>query len=77
MGKLLFWIVVIGLGWLAWSLIRLSRRKREQSMQQSAAREPVRIVACARCGVHLPAADALKGGGQWYCGADHRDAGRR
>ena len=76
MGKLLFWVVVLGIGWVAWSMIRLSARKREQAARQSDSRELERIVACARCGVHLPASDAVRGGGDWYCGADHRDAGR-
>lgn len=36
------------------------------------------MVACARCGVHLPAADALPGpagapGRAYYCCAAHRD----
>lgn len=34
------------------------------------------IVACGRCGLHLPRSEALPGpGGTLYCSAAHRDAG--
>lgn len=91
MGKVLFWIVVLGLGWLAWSLIRVSQRKQERA--QVEADEPAsglggpakkrkdkqgaeEIVACAHCGVYLPASTALKGKGGPYCCVEHRDAAR-
>lgn len=78
MGKILFWVVVVAVGWAAWSMIRLSQRKREQVERRAGKREPEKIVACAKCGVHLPASEALSGGGDnWYCCPDHRDAGRR
>lgn len=89
MGKVLLWGVVIGLGWLAWSLVRVSQRKQDRVGEKGnggrvgregkgpAAREPEKIVACAHCGVHLPASDAVAGeGGPWCC-VEHRDAARR
>lgn len=34
------------------------------------------MVACTRCGLHLPMGDALPDSrGRLYCGAEHRDAG--
>lgn len=36
---------------------------------------PQNMVACARCGVHLPEADALRQGKHHYCCAAHRDQG--
>lgn len=77
MGKLLFWVVVIAVGWGAWSLIRVSQRKSEQAQRKEGKREPERIVACAHCGVHLPASEAVRGNGDSYCCVEHRDAGRR
>jgi uncharacterized protein len=77
MGKLLFWVVVLGAGWVVWTLIRVSQRKREQSERATRERLPERIVACEHCGVHLPASDAVRAADRWYCGPDHRDAGRR
>jgi uncharacterized protein len=76
MGKILFWVVVVAVGWGAWSMIRLSQRKREQVERRAEKREPERIVACAKCGVHLPASEALHRGDAHYCCAEHRDAGR-
>jgi uncharacterized protein len=32
------------------------------------------LVACARCRVHLPRAQALAHDQRWYCSAEHRDA---
>jgi uncharacterized protein len=34
--------------------------------------EPLPIVACAQCGVHLPIGEALPGRGGVFCGAAHR-----
>ncbi len=37
---------------------------------------PLAMLACARCGVHLPRSDALfDAGGQPFCTAEHRVAG--
>ena len=34
------------------------------------------MVACAHCGLHLPAADAVEGeGGRRYCSVEHRRQG--
>ncbi|MCD6661857.1 MAG: PP0621 family protein [Comamonas sp.] len=40
-----------------------------------ATRPPQNMVACARCGVHLPESDALREGKHHYCCAAHRDQG--
>ena len=75
MGKLLFWVVVLAVGWFVWSLIRVSQRKQERSRAGLAA--PVEIVACKHCGVFLPASDALPGPDGPYCSVEHRNAARR
>lgn len=36
---------------------------------------PQNMVACARCGVHLPENEALREGPHCYCCAAHRDQG--
>ena len=33
------------------------------------------MVRCARCGLHVPTAEAVSAGGQWYCCEAHRQAG--
>lgn len=35
------------------------------------------LVACAHCGVNLPATEALEAAGRHYCGEAHRRAGPR
>lgn len=30
------------------------------------------MVACAHCGLHLPATDALQTSSDWYCSQDHQ-----
>ena len=37
--------------------------------------EPVEMVVCAHCGVHLPATDALALGTRLYCSDAHRRLG--
>jgi uncharacterized protein len=38
---------------------------------------PGQMVACCRCGVHLPADEAVFDGKLPYCGLSHRQAGPR
>ena len=91
MGKLLFWVVVIALIWLAISLVRVSERKQTRAQdarrQDEAGRKGWRrakggserleqMVACTHCGVFLPASDALPGRNGRYCCVEHRDAQR-
>jgi uncharacterized protein len=80
MGKLLFWVVVIAVGYLAYKLMIVSQRKSEWAAKRSAGRaadgaqgEPMR--QCAHCGVHLPASESVSAGGRDYCSKEHRDAG--
>ncbi|MFA7666153.1 MAG: PP0621 family protein [Burkholderiaceae bacterium] len=76
MGKLLFWVVLLAIGWAGWSLFQLSQRKNEQSRRSASNPQPQRIVACVHCGVHLPVSEALKQRGDWYCSREHLEAGR-
>jgi uncharacterized protein len=53
------------------------RHAREQKLKAAARKNPsapavVDMVACAQCGVHLPAHDALKGTQGAYCSVQHR-----
>jgi uncharacterized protein len=43
--------------------------------RKPAAAEPVQMVQCAHCGLHLPAADALSEGSRLYCSDAHRRLG--
>jgi uncharacterized protein len=70
-------VVVLALALLGWLLFGRSRKRSQRSdgkpPQPPTASEG--MVACARCGVHLPASEALQVAGRSYCSASHRDAG--
>ncbi|MFT3799890.1 MAG: PP0621 family protein [Burkholderiaceae bacterium] len=84
MGKLLSWIVIGGLGYLAWRLTLVLQRKalaaragpgygqgRAPAPPRPAARELMR--QCEVCGTYVPDSDALQARGRFYCCAAHRD----
>lgn len=75
-------VVLVALLLLVWLLFgstrRRARRDQDPSPGSRAARRapPVEgMVACAHCGVHLPASAALLGQGKTYCSVSHRDSG--
>lgn len=90
MGKLLSWVILIALAYLAFKLVAIGQRKREAAQRARHAREsgsadgdgtPRRVsgemmVRCAHCGVFLPASDALIEGDRAWCDRAHRDADR-
>ena len=78
-------VIVLGaLLLLVWLLLG-SARRRAQASRRDAGQPPSEkpaaqiegMVACAHCGVHLPASLALLGQGRPYCSAAHRDGGPR
>ena len=94
MGKLLIWIAVAAAAWFAWKFYQTSQRRIQQSRQDAApdaapdgAREhqpdpaqraPERMIACAHCGVHLPASEASADeAGRHYCSRAHLEAAKR
>jgi len=76
MGKLLFWIIVLGVAWLV--LRYLVMRGRSVASTEPAARAQVpaeAMLQCAWCGVHMPASEAVSAAdGRVYCGREHLDA---
>ena len=70
MGRLIVLILLVVLAvWLIRRALRASSSPKEKS--------PVRgdLVACARCGMHLPRAEAREAGGRLYCGEEHARLG--
>ena len=72
MKLLVFLLAVLALVWLLRGSVR-----RMRAPARPAVPAPQKMVACAQCGVHLPANDALPGRGGVFCGADHRAAFER
>jgi uncharacterized protein len=35
------------------------------------------MVRCAHCGMHIPKSESIQAGGNYFCGAEHRDAYRK
>ena len=77
-------VVLLALALLVWLVVGSSRRRTKQARRDRPA-APVAgpaaqvegMVACAHCGVHLPASLAVNTLGHAYCSAAHREAGPR
>jgi uncharacterized protein len=72
---LLVLLVVVGVLWLMSVQRRMSRDDDRDDAAPPVPPEPravVPIVACARCGMHLPEPEALRDGEHAYCGRTHQ-----
>ncbi len=84
MGKLLLWVALVALGWLALKLVAASQRRRQAGRRVPPAGgggapgelASEMMVQCAHCGEYLPASDALADGDRHFCNRAHRDAER-
>jgi uncharacterized protein len=69
MGRLLVLIALVVLAiWLVRRALRGPAARHKPPVQAD-------LVACARCGVHLPRAEAREADGQVYCGEEHARLG--
>jgi uncharacterized protein len=76
--KFLLVLLVVGIG--LWSLLSRLRGPGRGSGDASGSAKstgatPVVVVACAHCGLHLPAADAVADSTHQYCSDAHRRLG--
>lgn len=85
MGLVLKVLLVVGVVLVVgWTLLGRGRSLRRPAPHESApeAGRPrpdagsQAMVTCARCGVHLPASEAVMAGLRAYCSAEHRDGDR-
>lgn len=77
-------VVLVALLLLVWLVLGSVRRGAKGGRRDGAAATAARpapqaedMIACAHCGVHLPASLALVARGQAYCSETHRDDGPR
>ena len=70
MSRLLLIIAVVAVVYL---LIRSYRKPLPQKDKPTAED----MVRCAYCGVHLPRGESIQAEGNFFCGAEHRDAYRK
>ena len=74
-------VVLLALLLLVWLVLGSVRRRAKGSRREGVATpehpaaQAEGMVACAHCGVHLPASMALLAHGQAYCSEAHRDSG--
>lgn len=78
--KFLLVLLVVGVGlWMLFSRLRGpgagGKNSDAERPTKPPAIEPVEMVVCAHCGVHLPATDALALGTGLYCSDAHRRLG--
>jgi uncharacterized protein len=74
MGKLIVLILLVVLA--VWAIRRALRASKPgEPISKDAALQQQDLVRCARCGVHLPRAEAHLASGLTYCGADHARLG--
>ena len=66
MARILLFVIV---ALIVWGLARgfLTRGRVSRDEQQAANRAGEDMVACARCGVHMPRSEARLEGGSFYC----------
>lgn len=65
--------LLIAIAVVVYLLIK-SYRKNVPQQDKAVAEDMVR---CAHCGVHLPKSESILAGGNFFCGAEHRDAYRK
>ncbi len=72
-------LVILVVGIVLWAMFGGSRRRRVQRDERRAASSgPQAMLACAHCGVHLPAPEAqFDADRRPYCSEAHRVAGPR
>lgn len=69
-------ILLLFLGLLAYLFFKgFQRNATRRDGREGGPRAPERMVACARCGVHLPESEALEDAGRRYCCEEHRRLG--
>ena len=73
--KYLVLLVVLVLGYAWWRAQR--RAESPPPRRPTPAATPQDMVACDRCGVHLPRSEALTHGARTYCCAEHQQQDAR
>ena len=73
MGRLIVLILLVVLA--VWAIRRALRGPRSADPLQKPGPAQQDLVSCARCGVHLPRAEAREAGGRLFCGEEHARLG--
>jgi uncharacterized protein len=71
-------ILLLFLGFLAYLVFKGFKRaaaNRDGKAQAGKPAESEHMVACARCGMHVPESEAFEGAGGRFCSEEHRRLG--
>jgi uncharacterized protein len=75
MGQMLRFLLLFLVIWLVLGFVRTALARRRQGKKPGSGVD--KMVPCAHCGVHIPAAQALFQDDKPYCSEAHRRAGPR
>jgi uncharacterized protein len=72
-------LVIVVVGFVLWLMFGRGRGTGAKGRPPAGtAAQPVPVIGCAHCGLHLPQTEAVAdASGRWYCGDAHRLAGPR
>jgi uncharacterized protein len=73
MGRLVVLVLLIVLA--VWLVRRAWRASARSNLSHQPGPVQQDLVSCARCGMHLPRAEAREAGGRLYCGEEHARLG--
>jgi uncharacterized protein len=68
MGKLIFFVLLVAIGWIAYK----GWRKAAGAASPRPAPAAEDMVRCAHCGVHLPRSESVAAGADLFCSEEHR-----
>jgi formylmethanofuran dehydrogenase subunit E len=72
MSKIFFWLGIFLAIYFALKMVGVMQRKKAvNAMKERSSKHLPALLACARCGVHFPSADAVEKEGRFFCSADH------
>lgn len=70
--RLLALALLVWIGWHFWRNYRVKRAREQKQAAAGKRRIEGRMVKCRSCDLHLPEADALREGEDWFCSQAHR-----
>jgi uncharacterized protein len=69
-------LAIAALIWIVYGLVRRYLNKSATTLKKDPVRPIESMVRCEQCGLHIPAAEAVRDGNHTFCSPGHRDAHR-
>jgi len=66
-------LVIVAIIWLVYRIYQNWQAAKPVSSKKTKTPPIEDMVQCSKCGVHLPANEALKSGDKFYCSESHKD----